>query len=159
MAPGCRGGNDEDRNDPTPKESASLPLPAGQALLDYLTLNNDYHQWPLFPGKTALYPGQHPHGALLTTYVSVPTLKALENKTGQLPDGAILVKENYSPQKQLAAVTVMYRRAGYNPASGDWFWLKFTPDGTILAEGKIEGCINCHRAVTGNDWIFTGPVK
>jgi hypothetical protein len=53
----------------------------------------------------------------------------------------------------------MYRQAGYNADGGDWFWLKYKPDGAILAEGKVGGCIGCHAAVQMNDWLFTGPVK
>jgi hypothetical protein len=33
------------------------------------------------------------------------------------------------------------------------------PDGTILKEGKVGGCINCHTGVKANDWLFTGPIK
>jgi hypothetical protein len=141
------------------KSEAPLPETDGKAVLDYISRQNDYHRWPMFPGTIAMYPGQPPHGAFLTTYVSDTTLKALENRPGPLPDGAILVKENYSPEKKLAAVTVMYRKAGYNPAGGDWFWLKYASGGKILAEGRVEGCINCHKAVADNDWIHTGPVK
>jgi hypothetical protein len=158
MLPACRK-NDEGPLQTAQKREVSLPETNGKAVLDHITRQNDYHHWSMFPGKIAMYPGQHPHGAFLTTYVSDTTLEALENRTGQLPDGAIVVKENYSPEKELAAVTVMYRKAGYNPESGDWFWLKYDPSGEILAEGRVEGCINCHKAVEDNDWIYTGPVK
>jgi hypothetical protein len=156
--PACKKSGDGTEQTP-PKSEMSLPSPDGKTVHDYITVQNDYRQWPMFPGKTAQYPGQHPHGAFLTTYVSGITLEALENRAARLPDGAMLVKENYSPEKELAAVTVMYRRAGYNPAGGDWFWLKYAPSGEILAEGQVEGCINCHKAVADNDWIYTGPVK
>ncbi len=53
----------------------------------------------------------------------------------------------------------MYKVSGYNPAANDWFWAKYTPDGKIEAEGKIEGCINCHGKKRTNDFIFTGPLK
>ncbi len=156
--PACRK-NDDGTGQTAPKSEVSLPRTEGKAVLDYITQQNDYRRWSMFPGKTALYPGQHPHGSFLTTFVSDITLEALENRVGKLPDGAILVKENYSPEKELAALTVMYRKAGYNPAGGDWFWLKYSPSGEILAEGQVEGCINCHKAVADNDWIYTGPVK
>jgi hypothetical protein len=156
--PACRK-YEEGTLQTSPESEVSLPQTDGKAVLDYITEQNDYHRWSMFPGKIAMYPGQHPHGAFLTTYVSDIALEALENRAGQLPDGSMLVKENYSPEKELAAVTVMYRKAGYNPAAGDWFWLKYAPSGKIIAEGQIEGCINCHKAVADNDWIHTGPVK
>jgi len=136
-----------------------LPATDGKALIEYITKQSDYTSWPLFPGKGKLYKGAHPHGAFLTTYVSNDALQAIKSKKGTLPSGAIIVKENYRPEKKLAAVTVMYRKAGYNPDAGDWFWVKYAPGGQIEKEGKVAGCINCHRAVQGNDWIYTGPVK
>lgn len=53
----------------------------------------------------------------------------------------------------------MYKKDAYNPTQGDWFWLKYAPDGTIEKEGKVGGCINCHQSARDNDWIFTGPIK
>jgi hypothetical protein len=63
------------------------------------------------------------------------------------------------PDKTLAAVTVMYKKAGYNPEAGDFFWLKYTPDGNIEAEGKAPMCIACHRAAQGGDFLFTNDKK
>lgn len=144
---------------PTDAKEPGCPLPIGQAVLEYVTVNNPYLKWNLWPGKEKLYPGQHPHGAFLTTYVSPLAFYAIQDHAGQIPDTAFIVKENYSPEKQLAAVTVMYKVKDYNPEAGDWFWLKYTPDGKIAAEGKIAGCIDCHTSTKDNDWLFTGPLK
>lgn len=134
------------------------PAADGKAVWNYLQASG-YTSWPLFPGKDKLYQGRHPHGAWLTTYVSPDALAAIQAKKGMLPNGALVVKENYSPEKKLAAVTVMYRVSGYDSEAGDWFWAKYAPDGKVLKEGKVKGCIQCHQAVISNDWIFTGPVK
>lgn len=155
---GCKS----ERPDPVETNvEASLTRPPanGAAIITHITEENDYRQWPLYPDKGVLYPGKHPHGSLLITYVSPKTLLALESKQGRLPDGTIIVKENYNLQNKLQATTVMYRLDGYNPEDGDWFWLKYAPDQTILEEGKLEGCIKCHQAVKSNDWIFSGKVK
>lgn len=133
--------------------------PEGAAVVGFLTKTVDYRSWPLWPGKGTLYPGQHPHGAFLTTYVTPAAATAISARAGKLPDGAMVVKENYSAEKKLVAVTVMYRVKGYNPEGGDWFYLKYAPDGSIDKEGQVAGCIGCHAAVKGNDWLFTGPVK
>ena len=138
--------------------AADLPSATGKDVIEYLN-KSDYQSWQLWPGKTKLYEGRHPHGALLTTYVSKGAHGAIEGKTGGIPNGEFVVKENYTPDKKLAAVTVMYKQEGYNPDSGDWFWLKYAPDGTIQKEGKVAGCINCHTAAKNNDWLFIGPVK
>jgi hypothetical protein len=76
-----------------------------------------------------------------------------------LPNGAIIVKENYMPDKKLDAVTVMYRVKGFDPEAGDWFWAKYTAKGAVEAAGKVAMCSGCHAAVIPNDWIFTGLVK
>lgn len=136
----------------------NLPAPEGKALYQYITKTNPYEKWPMWPGKGKLYPGTEPHGALLTTYVNETALGAIK-KNAQLPDGSIIVKENYTPDKKLAAVTVMYKKAGYNPEAGDFFWLKYGPDGKIETEGKDAMCIGCHRAAQGNDFLFTNDPK
>lgn len=135
------------------------PAAEGRAVWDYITKADPYQQWPLFPGKDKLYTGRHPHGAFLTTYVSSDAEGAIAAKKGILPNGSFVVKENYSPEKKLAAVTVMYRVQGYDSEAGDWYWAKYAPDGKVLKDGKVQGCIQCHQAVINNDWIFTGPVK
>ena len=135
------------------------PAAKGDAVITYFTETSPYQQWALWPGKGKLYKGQHPHGAYLTTYVSKHALEAIKAKAGTLPNGSFVVKENYSPDKKLAAITVMYKKEGYDPKSGDWFWLKYGPDGTIMKEGMVGGCIGCHQGVMDNDWLFTGPVK
>jgi hypothetical protein len=80
-------------------------------------------------------------------------LTALKEKK-PMPDGAIIVKENYGENKEkLMAVTPMYKKKGYNPDAGDWFWAKYGPKGKVMTAGKVEGCINCHRAQ--ENWLFT----
>ncbi len=134
------------------------PLAEGKSVIAYLN-KSGYQSWPLWPGKPKFYPGRFPHGALLTTYVSKGTYQAVMGKAGSIPSGEFIVKENYTTEKQLIAISVMYKQAGYNTEGGDWFWLKYLPDGTIQAEGKVGGCIGCHAAVQSNDWLFIGPVK
>lgn len=138
--------------------AAPLPAAAGQDVISYLNEVN-YHGWSLWPGKTELYKGRHPHGAFLTTYVSKGAYQAIDKKAGSIPNGEFVVKENYDADKKLAAITVMYKLAGYNAEAGDWFWLKYAPDGSVQKEGKVGGCIGCHAAVKSNDWLFAGPVK
>ncbi len=131
----------------------------------------DYRNtWKMWPGKEAFYKGSHPHGALLTTYVNESAHDAIVNKKGSLPDGAIVIKENYMPDKKLGAITVIEKKDGYNPDAGDYFWVKFGVDGSVLTKkmddgsemplaGKVPGCIGCHTVVKANDFLYTGPVK
>jgi len=138
---------------------SSLPKAEQDAVYEYITKTSPYQQWSLFPGKGKLYEGKHPHGALLTTYVNDLALKGIQAKAGTLANGAIIVKENYMPDKMLGAITVMYRVKGFDPEAGDWFWAKYMPDGQVEAAGKVAMCSSCHAVKLDNDWIFTGPVK
>jgi hypothetical protein len=140
----------------TPLEKiAPLPGLEAQAIYKYITKEDHYKNWSLWPGKGELYKGRHPHGAYLTTYIN--DVADLSIKAGKpMVNGAIIVKENYSPKKKLAAVTVMYKIKGYNPSAGDWFWIKYGADGKVLKSGKVKGCINCHLSQKANDFVFTG---
>jgi len=137
---------------------ADMPGPDGKALYEYITAKSPYEGWKLWPGKGKYYKGREPHGALLTTYVNDTAFRDIEARYG-MSDGAIIVKENYTPDRNLAAVTVVYRIKGYNPDGGDWFWLKYAPGGDIQAEGKVKGCINCHMRASNNDFIYTGKIR
>lgn len=134
--------------------AADLPGTDPGEFWTYISRTNDYTKWPFFPGKEGTYPGQSPHGAYLKVYVNDIAYKAA--KEGKpMPNGAIIVKENYGQdQKTLMAVTPMYKVSGYNPEGGDWFWGKYGPNGKVMAAGKVQGCIDCHRARKAEDWRF-----
>jgi len=117
-----------------------------------------HEKWATVPGKGTFYAGQPPHGALLSTYLNPAAEKGMEAKGGKMPNDAIIVKDNYMPDKTLAAITVMYKEPGYDRKHKDWFWAKYAPDGKVQAAGKAPGCISCHGSVRSNDYIFTFPV-
>ncbi len=133
-----------------------MPAAEGEDFLSYITEVNPYQNWELWPGTEELYEGTEPHGVLLTTYVNKPALKGI--KKGKLeqgmPQGSIIVKENYSPEEELVSVTSMYKVEGFNPEVGDWFWVNHTPDEEIDAAGKVQGCIDCHSQVENRDYLF-----
>ncbi|HWR05052.1 MAG TPA: cytochrome P460 family protein [Humidesulfovibrio sp.] len=131
----------------------------GAALLMHITKTDPYVKWDLMPGTTRMRQGMEPHGALQNVYVNKLALKAITGKAGMLPDGAIIVKENYTKDGKLAAVTVMNKKKGYNPDAGDYLWLKFTPDMKIQAQGKADPCIKCHAKAKDNDWVMLAPLK
>ena len=128
--------------------------------------------WSLFPGKGKLYKGTEPHGMLLTTYVNKTAEQVLTSGAKELPKGSILIKENYMPDKTLAAVTVMEKTGD---GKDEWFWVKYNPDGTIatmemekdgmkmnmpVAGGKETMRAMCHAAsVSGVHNIMTPANK
>jgi len=136
----------------------ALPQADAQQVWQYIAWKNKYRKWRKWPGKKRYYKGAHPHGALLTTRVSWDARKVIREKTGVFGNGAFIVKENYMPDKTLDAITVMYKVQGYNPEAGDWFWAKYTPNGTVQKAGKVKGCISCHSDKADNDWVFTGKI-
>jgi len=151
-----------DRADSAPESAAAAAAPApdttGAGLWAYLEAA-PYTSWPMWPGREALYRGTEPHGMLLTTYVNQLGRDAISAGAGTMPVGAIVVKENYMPDSTLAAVTVMYKVAGYAPEAGNWFWVKRNADGTIEAEGRVPMCQSCHASQADNDYLFTGALS
>ena len=121
-----------------------------------------YKNWAPVPGKSGdAYPGESPHGAFLKMYLN----RTAAGDTKNLPTGSILIKENYGKDKKtLMAVTIMYRSKGYDPEHGDWYWVKYMPDGTVAKAplekgsmrlaGKVKGCIMCHSGADGKDFAF-----
>jgi len=119
---------------------------------------------------SAPYTGVHPHGAILDTIDATATVDGRTN--------VVIIKRNYGgpgvskqvvandPAKWLKAVTVMYKRTGYDAADKDWFWVKYAPDGSVLknpkgmslagmvAKGAATGCIACHQAAPGGDFVY-----
>ncbi|MBD3678185.1 MAG: cytochrome P460 family protein [Rhodobacteraceae bacterium] len=118
------------------------------------------------------YEGTDPHGMMLETFYTEATV---DGHTGTL-----IVKRNYGPvgvsteevlsdpAGHLGAVTVMFQREdGYDPETQNWFWVKYLPDGSLdknpkgvalaglVGKGMDAGCIACHQAAGGDDFIFT----
>lgn len=131
----------------------------GAAVWDHLVKEGYASKWKMWPKTTEMYPGPEPHGAFLTTYVNDPALKAITGKRGKFPDGAIIAQDNYSKNKKLKFISVMYKVKGYNTQDGDWFWAQYKPDGRIESEGKVDECIKCHAAQKSNDYVYTSKLK
>jgi hypothetical protein len=145
---------EEPREEPVAVEG---PVPEGEAFVQFLEAA-PYKQWELWPGTAPMYKGTEPHGSFLTTYVNEQARLAIVEGAGEMPAGAIIVKENYTADRKFDSVTAMYKVAEYNPEAGDWFWIKYDLDGQIEADGRVEGCIGCHHRASDNDFLFTGQI-
>lgn len=138
-------------------------------LWDKMKNENYQKNWKMWPGKEAFYEGKEQHGTFLTTYVNAAAHEAIKKTEGKMPPGAIIIKENYLPDKNIASITVMYKIEGFDPDAFDWFWVRFAPSGKVMTEekdgktvtlaGKVASCIECHSKQTSNDYIFTSPLK
>jgi hypothetical protein len=130
-----------------------------QALWRYMIIENPYQNYPTWPGKEGFYESTMPPGNILKLYVNDIALDTIVNKKGTFPEGSLLIKENYTDDKKLFLITVMYKSKGFNPAGHDWYWIKYKPDGEARLEGKVDACIDCHVGVASNDYVFTGSIK
>jgi hypothetical protein len=146
---------------PRPADEAAVPAaappgptPTAEDVWRHLQQQN-YASWALWPGTEPQYQGGEPHGMLLTTYVNDLALQALQQARFPLPDGAIIVKENYMPDGSFDASTVMVKRQGYDPEHNDWFWAKYDAEGVAEAAGRIEMCQACHAAAQQRDYLLT----
>jgi cytochrome c553 len=150
-----------------PATTYGEPLPEGDgaAIVTYLTETSPYTEWGSWPANemddfSGFLGGTEPHGATIRIYVNDRALNAIEreNFPGVLPNGSFVVKENYGGTPgapgDLAAVTLMYKVEGFNPDANDWYWVAFAPDGTVNAEGAVEGCINCHSQDGNSDYLL-----
>lgn len=118
------------------------------------------YTWHYEPGvEPGFYEGTAPHGAILRTFVNNIAYDAIQHGMTSLPAGSILSKQNFTPEKVLAATTIMVKmEEGFNPDAGDYFWAKVQPDGTIDAAGAPAGCVGCHGAQKANDWLFNATL-
>lgn len=136
------------------------PVPFEKQFWDYL-VQVGFRNWSPWPGKPAEhYAAEKPadaHGELLKTYVD---RKVAENPTDP-PARAIIVMENYTSEKELRWLDIMYRSAGYSPETGDWYWIRYNADGTVASEGntqlagRVQKYIDCHQQADGKDFLFS----
>ncbi|MCF6153116.1 MAG: hypothetical protein E3K38_12670 [Candidatus Kuenenia stuttgartiensis] len=142
-----------------PETSDKIDGINGQRLWEYMTVDNPYQQYPAWPGKEGFYESTMPPGNILKLYLNNLALDTVINKKGRFPYSSLLIKENYTDDKKLFLITVMYKVRGFNPDRNDWFWVKYTPEGEVKLEGKVSVCIECHVGVADNDYVFTGRIK
>jgi hypothetical protein len=114
------------------------------------------------PGKEGLRKGESPHGPFVRAYANGPVLADPK----ALPSGSIIVLEDYSEdRKSRTGINIMYRVKGYDPRNGDWYWMKYLPNGVLARTppgegnapiaGRAMGCIDCHRRAGAGDFVFS----
>ena len=131
--------------------SSEMPGPNLDEVWTYITKTSPYKEWKFFEGHKDMQPGRAPHGPFHKVYVNEVGFNA---DSAPFPEGSLVVKESYNAEKKFVAITLMYKVEGYNTSGGDWYWARFSPDGTGGPDGKVRMCIGCHQAVKANDWIF-----
>ncbi len=133
-----------------------MPQADPDALWTYITKTSPYKQWKFWPDHQGMQPGRAPHGPFHKVYVND---RLYNSSKVPVQNGSIEVKENYNRSKKLKVITVMYKVMGYNPRAGDWFWVKYSPDGRVGKYGKPRGCVGCHSTRAANDFILVHEFK
>lgn len=89
-------------------------------------------------------------GTYVKVYLSDDAKTAYDADTA-LPDGAILVKPQYSDDtcSTLAAITAMKKDSS---TESGWVWQRAEADGTLAIDGQSSSCIGCHTNCM-NDYL------
>lgn len=107
-----------------------------------------YRDWQLAPGTEPMHEDAgNPHGQFGSVYINQVASAAIMGNGETLPDGSILVRENFNEEQVLIKLTVMRKHAGA------WFWAVYEPDGMVQAAGEIQSCAACHREAS-RDGVF-----
>ncbi|MEK7776850.1 MAG: hypothetical protein AAB331_05675, partial [Planctomycetota bacterium] len=100
----------------SPGETQSKLSPVDtRELWKLITVESPYQNYPSWPGKEGFYDSTMPPGNMLKLYVNDLALETILYKKGVFPDGVLLIKENYTEDKKLFLITVMYKVKGFNP--------------------------------------------
>lgn len=146
----CQGDTPAEEPEGTEGEAAATE----EATTEEITTAGKYWQqiqnrdeWAIWPGTEAMKEGKSPHGAYLTTYVNEAALNAINEGADAMPEEALVVKENYMEDQTLAKITAMAKMGG------DWYWMVYDAEGTVLQEGNLTSCIECHMSAE-KDQLF-----
>lgn len=138
-----------------------LDKPYYEQLWDWLAANN-YKHWADAPeSEGGFRRADSPHGEYVQVYLN----RAALNRTDEMPEGAVLVLENYSKNKQLISINVMQRSKGFDAKNGDWFYATYLPNGKVAKAlsskkgeiafaGRVASCIECHSKAWDDDYVF-----
>jgi len=75
---------------------------------------------------------------------------------------SVVVKPLYvgDNRDMISSLFVMVKMpAGYDPENSNWWYGKFDASGTYAsAQGRVEGCIECHKDAAETDYMFSKEV-
>jgi hypothetical protein len=96
-------------------------------------------------------------GSVYVNAVGYPMF--MSKNVTRLPEGSVIVREKLiselnSSIPELLAV-MFKRRAGFNPAGGDWEYMVLNGAGTTIRErGQLGSCQSCHARQKETGFIF-----
>lgn len=153
----------EETSDSTTGEDMTFGTAEDLAMAATLWAAMEGHEsWGSFEGLEGLQASGAPHGEFVEFYIN----DIAAGDTAGLPNGSIILKKNYGSEdtSSLGALTAMQKVDGYSPDAGDWFWVKYLPDGSVdvnpdgiplagrVGLGTDTACIGCHKSEA--DFVF-----
>lgn len=96
-------------------------------------------------------------------YVTENGKEQMVSGKGTYPAGAVIVKSKLKDETNddVILFTVMRKMAaGFDAQNGDWEYAVLDgPTKRVLARGKIESCIACHKEYSESDYVTRAYVK
>lgn len=78
------------------------------------------------------------------------------------PECAKIVKPTYSDASgsKITKLYIMVKMpTGYDPENADWWYGVYAASGAkVYREGKLQGCISCHKEAVQTDYLFSKEV-
>jgi len=148
-------------------KGSNPPISSLPKALNGITFIPEYKQWTPISTTDRL-----DNGTMRVIFGNDAAVEAIKKgKTNPWPDGVVLAKaawdqlEDSSGNVQTGAfkqVEFMIKNHEKYSSTQGWGWARFkTPE--HIAYGKnisfANECVNCHRPLKGNDFVFTIPVK
>jgi hypothetical protein len=144
----------EEMEDTMDDEMGQMPEPDAEAIFSEITDAGNYKEWSIWPGTGAMEDGTGVHGEYVIVYISDNAVSTAETGGEMMPYETMVVKEGFNADEELTGIYLMYKAEDYDPENNDWFWAAYSPDGSVNAEGRVTGCINCHVDGQDADYIF-----
>lgn len=100
--------------------------------------------------------GSHPDHVGEQFHLYLRTGNAEYTEGRAMPDNAMIVKRSFKGDetKGTTAYFVMYKRAGQNPAGGDWLYATTHASGEVIRAGALADCAGCHDKQRDQDFLF-----
>ena len=163
------------------RDAAAAPATVGESQLPSIQFNNDgklvrptgYRKWtyvgtPLTPndmnGGTAPFPEFH------SVYMN-PEAYTHYEKTGEFPDGTVLIKELVSVGSKEATSGKGYfmgdfiglevslkDKTRFKDEPGNWAYFSFGHKYPLKTDARVQpaaSCNDCHAGDADDDWVFT----
>jgi len=119
-----------------------------------------------------LLPKKSAGNAVFQVYVTADGMTAMTAKVPSaspgsaisFPIGVVILKQKFTDPEAKSPVLytgMIKREKGFNPECGDWEFFVVNGDASaILARGRIESCMDCHKSYPQSDFVTRDyPIK